>query len=105
MLINEYYFVLDRNNSVKAGSLLKGMIETSLIDPQERPGELSWAGSNQLALNGRVLQSDDRLELRVFGYWIPGQVAVDTSGWYLLTPDQIGIRLYTGLTARFCIGS
>ena len=59
MLINEYYFVLDRNNSVKAGSLLKGMIETSLIDPQERPGELSWAGSNQLALNGRVLQSDD----------------------------------------------
>jgi Domain of unknown function (DUF5348) len=75
---------------------------TSLIDSQERPAELSWTGRDQLALNGRVLQRDDWLELYVFGHWIAGQVDVDITGWYLLTPSQSGIRLYAGLTARFC---
>jgi hypothetical protein len=54
----------------------------------------------QLELNGRLLQLGDWIEIRIFGHWLPGKIAVDTSGWYLLTPDQIGIRLSTGITAR-----
>lgn len=55
---------------------------------------------NQLELNGRLLQLGDWIEIRIFGYWLPGKIAVDTTGWYLLTPDQVGIRLSTGITAR-----
>ena len=57
---------------------------------------------NYLELDSKVLQYDDWVELQVFGYWIPGRVEHDTGGWYLMTLDNVGIRLRAGLTARFC---
>jgi hypothetical protein len=48
--------------------------------------------ASQLELNGSVVHAGDWLELCVFGYWIPGQVAV----------DNVGVRLRAGLKARFC---
>ena len=56
---------------------------------------------NSLELDGHELQNGDKVDIFVFGYWIPGQIALDTSGWHLLTPDQVEIRLYSGLTARY----
>ncbi|MFL5664467.1 MAG: DUF5348 domain-containing protein [Ktedonobacteraceae bacterium] len=58
--------------------------------------------ASQLKLNGAVVHAGNWLELCVFGYWIPGQVAVDDSGWYFLTLDHVGVRLRAGLKARFC---
>ena len=58
--------------------------------------------ASQLELNGSVVHTGDWLELCVFGYWIPGQVAVDGSGWYFLTLNHVGVRLRAGLRARFC---
>jgi hypothetical protein len=55
-----------------------------------------------LALNEHHLQCGDQIEVRVMGYWIPGSLQQDTSGWYLLTQDHVGIRLRSGLTARSC---
>jgi FixJ family two-component response regulator len=55
---------------------------------------------NSLELDGHELQNDDKVDIFVFGYWIPGQIALDTSGGHLLTPDQAEIRLHSGLTAR-----
>src|SRR5256885_2358309 len=55
---------------------------------------------DSLELDGHELQSGDKVEISIFGYWIPGQIALDTSGWQLLTPDQVEIRLHSGLTAR-----
>ncbi len=57
--------------------------------------------TSQLELNGSVVHTGDWLELCVFGYWIPGQVAVDNSGWYFLTLDNVGVRLRSGLRAHF----
>ncbi|TMD80050.1 MAG: hybrid sensor histidine kinase/response regulator [Chloroflexi bacterium] len=57
---------------------------------------------NSLELDGHELQNGDKVDIFVFGYWIPGQIALDTSGWHLLTPDQVEIRLHSGLTARHC---
>ncbi len=56
---------------------------------------------NSLELDGYELQNGESIEIRVFGSWVPGKVAVDSSGWYLHTLDQVGIRLQTGLPARF----
>src|SRR2546421_7195164 len=56
---------------------------------------------DSLELDAYELQKGERVEISVFGYWIPGQVASDTSGWHLLTPDQVEIRLHSGLTARY----
>jgi DNA-binding response OmpR family regulator len=56
---------------------------------------------NCLELDGYELQCGKNIEIRVFGSWIPGQIAVDTGGWYLFTLDHVGIRLHTGLPARF----
>src|SRR5947209_16031295 len=56
---------------------------------------------NSLELDGRELQNGDKVEISVFGYWIPGQIALDRSGRHLLTPDQVEIRLHSGLTARY----
>jgi YesN/AraC family two-component response regulator len=56
---------------------------------------------NCLELDGYELQSGENIEIRVFGSWIPGQVAVDSGGWYLFTLDHVGVRLHTGLPARF----
>lgn len=58
------------------------------------------AERNCLMLDGHELSSDDTIEIQVFGSWVPGQVAIDSAGWYLLTLDQVGIRLHTGLPAR-----
>ncbi|HEX6556180.1 MAG TPA: response regulator [Ktedonobacteraceae bacterium] len=56
---------------------------------------------DSLELDGSELQKGERVEISVFGYWIPGQVALDTAGWHLLTPDQVEIRLHSGLKARY----
>jgi FixJ family two-component response regulator len=56
---------------------------------------------NCLELDGYELQSGENIEIRVFGSWVPGQVSVDSGGWYLFTLDHVGIRLHTGLPARF----
>ncbi len=58
--------------------------------------------ASQLKLNGSAVHTGDWLELCVFGYWIPGQAAIDDSGWYFLTLDHVGVRLRPGLRARFC---
>jgi YesN/AraC family two-component response regulator len=55
---------------------------------------------NRLELDGDELQTGDRVEIFVFGYWIPGQIALDTAGWHLLTPDLVEISLHSGLTVR-----
>lgn len=57
---------------------------------------------NCLVLDGYELQYGDNIEVRLLGSWIPGQIAVDPGGWYLFTVDHVGIRLRTGLPARFC---
>ena len=57
---------------------------------------------DSLELDGYELQKGERVEIAVFGYWIPGQVTLDTAGWRLLTPDQVEIPLHSGLTARHC---
>src|SRR6478735_2891070 len=57
---------------------------------------------NCLILDGYELSQSDNIEIRVFGSWIPGQVAIDSAGWYLVTLDQVGIRLQSGLLARSC---
>ena len=56
---------------------------------------------NCLELDGYELACGENIEIRVFGSWIPGQIAVDPGGWYLFTLDHVGIRLHTGLPARF----
>lgn len=56
--------------------------------------------SDQLEVGDALLNPDDWLDLSVFGYWIAGQVKVDPGGWYLLTRDQVGIRLRAGLRVR-----
>lgn len=53
-----------------------------------------------LELEGFLLQTGDQLEIRLFGFWVPGTIAHDQGGWYFLTQNQVGIRLQTGLTAR-----
>ncbi len=57
---------------------------------------------NCLELDDYALSCGENIEIRVFGSWIPGQIAVDPGGWYLFTLDHVGIRLHTGLPARFC---
>jgi signal transduction histidine kinase len=57
---------------------------------------------DSLELDGYELHKGERVEIAVFGYWIPGQMALDTAGWRLLTPDQVEIPLHSGLTARHC---
>jgi FixJ family two-component response regulator len=57
---------------------------------------------NCLYLYDNEVRVGDNIEIRVFDTWIPGQVAIDSGGWYLLTPDQVSIRLHSGLSARLC---
>ncbi|MBO0792815.1 MAG: DUF5348 domain-containing protein, partial [Ktedonobacteraceae bacterium] len=67
-------------------------------------GRLLYNGQhNYLELDGYVLRSGDNVEVRILGSWIPGEIASDPGGWYLFTIDNVGIRLRTGLPARFCI--
>ena len=44
---------------------------------------------SQLELDGFLLQHGDRVEIRILGSWVPGQVAHDQYGWYFLTPEQV----------------
>lgn len=69
----------------------RGAIEGTLIYNSEY---------NYLELNGYELRSDDNIEINILGSWIPGRIAVDNGGWYLVTQDHVGIRLHTGLSAR-----
>jgi hypothetical protein len=70
-------------------------------DTHEAAGTLTYNSDwNSLELDGYELQCDDSMEVSVFGYWIPGQLALDTAGWYLFTLDQVSIRLQSGLHAR-----
>lgn len=65
------------------------------------PGTLTYLSEwNCFELDGYELHSGDYVELSVFGSWIPGQIARDATGWYLFTPDQVSIRLHSGLPAR-----
>lgn len=55
---------------------------------------------NLLELNGLALRRKERVEIRIMGHWITGQLDKDTKGWYLITSDKVEIRLRSGLTAR-----
>src|SRR5258708_16503963 len=68
---------------------------------QKSMGALIYdAERNFLLLEEHEVSEGENIEISVFGAWIPGQVALDTAGWYLLTLDQVGIRLHAGLLAR-----
>jgi signal transduction histidine kinase len=70
-------------------------------DKHEAAGTLTYNSEwNYLELDGYELHCGDSIEVSVFGYWIPGQLALDTAGWYLFTLDQVSIRLQSGLHAR-----
>ncbi len=60
---------------------------------------------HRLQLHGKLLSDGDFIEVCVLGHWLPGRLALDSTGWYLLTEDQIGIRLQAGIRARFPEGT
>jgi signal transduction histidine kinase len=75
-------------------------------DNYEATGTLTYNSEwNSLELDSYELHCGESMEVSVFGYWIPGQLALDTAGWYLLTLDQVSIRLQGGLHARLCESS
>jgi hypothetical protein len=75
------------------------------LDDGEPAGKLSYQPERHcFTLNGQALHVGDGLELAILGYWIPGRVEMNPNGWYLLTLDQVGIRLHAGLTARWSKG-
>jgi FixJ family two-component response regulator len=75
-------------------------------DKHEATGTLTYNSEwNSLELDGYELHGGESIEVSVFGYWIPGQLALDTEGWYLFTLDQVNIRLKSGLYARMCESS
>lgn len=55
---------------------------------------------HRLELDGKALFEGELIEIRVLGQWLPGHAALDSLGWYLITPDLVGIRLLEGLAAR-----
>jgi Domain of unknown function (DUF5348) len=64
-------------------------------------GKLIYQPSTRrLVLQGRTLCSGDMLEVSIMGDWVSGTLAHDLSGWYILTVEQIGIRLREGIPAR-----
>ncbi len=60
---------------------------------------------HRLEFGGFALEEGGLIEVCVFGHWIPGSLALDSSGWYLVTPDLIGIRVQEGLLARLPRGA
>ncbi len=75
-------------------------------DRHEAAGTLTYNSEwNAFALDGYELHGGESMEVSVFGYWIPGQLALDTAGWSLFTLDHVSIRLQSGLSARFCESS
>ncbi len=70
-------------------------------DKHEAAWKLTYNSEwHSFELDGYELQSGESIEVSVFGYWIPGQLALDAAGWYLFTLDQVSIRLQSGLPAR-----
>src|SRR5207245_10090853 len=70
-------------------------------DRHEAAGTLTYNSEwNALELDGYELHGGESMEVSVFGYWIPGQLALDTAGWSLFTLDHVSIRLESGLHAR-----
>src|SRR6266571_1705188 len=70
-------------------------------DRHEAAGTLTYNSEwNAFALDGYELHGGESMEVSVFGYWIPGQLTLDTAGWYLFTLDHVSIRLQSGLHAR-----
>ena len=75
-------------------------------DKHEAAGTLTYNSEwNSLELDGYELHGGESMEVSVFGYWIPGQLALDTAGWYLFTLDHVSIRLQSGLHARLSASS
>jgi signal transduction histidine kinase len=75
-------------------------------DKHEVAGTLTYNGEwNYFELDGYELHCGDSVEVSVFGYWIPGQIALNTAGWYLVTLDQVSVLLHSGLPARVCESS
>jgi DNA-binding NarL/FixJ family response regulator len=73
---------------------------------QEAAGTLTYNSEwNYFELDGYELHCGESVEISVFGYWIPGQIALDTAGWYLFTLDHVSVRLQSGLPARLCESS
>ena len=77
-----------------------------MMDENNTPlttGNLTYDSERDcLLLESHELSRGENIEIHVFGSWIPGQVAMDSAGWYLVTMDQVDIRLQTGLLARSC---
>lgn len=75
-------------------------------DMQKVAGTLTYNREwNSFELDGYELRCGEGVEVSVFGYWIPGQIALDPTGWYLFTLDQVSVRLQSGLPARLCESS
>jgi hypothetical protein len=53
-----------------------------------------------LELSGFLLHTGDQVEVRLMGAFVPGIIAHDRRGWYLLTSNRVGVRLRAGLLAR-----
>jgi hypothetical protein len=69
-------------------------------DRHEAAGTLKYNSEwNAFKLNGYELHGGESMEVSVFGYWIPGQLTLDTAGWSLFTLDHVSIRLQSGLHA------
>jgi hypothetical protein len=60
---------------------------------------------HRLQLQGKLISDGDLVEVCVLGHWLLGRLGLDSTGWYLLTADQIGIRLQEGIRARFPEGT
>jgi hypothetical protein len=58
------------------------------------------ADLHRLEFNGKALSEGELIEICVFGHWLPGHLAIDSSGWHLITLDQIVIDLREGILAR-----
>lgn len=58
------------------------------------------AERRRLEFNGKALSEGELIEVCVFGHWIPGNLAFDSTGWHLITLDHIGIDVRDGLLAR-----
>jgi Domain of unknown function (DUF5348) len=71
---------------------------------EEQRFRYNWK-HHQLQLQEKLLSDGDLVEVCVLGHWLVGSVALDSTGWYLLTTDQIGIRLQQGMLARFPVGT
>jgi Domain of unknown function (DUF5348) len=82
--------IRDQNKKYPARKYRKGSMGRLIVHQKD----------GLLELDGFLLQVGDRVEIRLIGSWVPGTIAHDRQGWYFLTPDQVGIRLQTGLFAR-----